>query len=50
MIKPWKHVFQINEQGLTELIGFLGKPKVNELGDKLSSVYMICTRVKELIT
>ena len=50
MFKPWKHVFRINGSGLTELIGLLGKPKVNGLGDKLGSVYMRCTRVKEVIT
>ena len=50
MFKPWKHVFRINGSGLTKLIGLLGKPKVNGLGDKLGSVYKICTRVKELIT
>ena len=50
MFKPWKHVFRINGPGLTEFIGFLGKPKVNGLGDKMGSVYKRCTRVKELIT
>ena len=35
---------------LLELIGLLGKLKVNGLGDKLGSVYMRYTHVKELIT
>ena len=35
MFKPWKHVFRIIRSGLTKLIGLLGKPKVNGLGDKL---------------
>ena len=50
MFKPWKHVFLINGSSLTEFISLLGKPNVNGLGDKLGSVYMRCTRVKELIT
>ena len=50
MFKPWKHIFRISGLGLTEFIGLLGKPKVNGLGDKLGSVYKICTCVKELIT
>ena len=48
MFKQWKHVFQINGLGLTELIGLLGKPNVNRLGDKLGRVYMRCKHVKEL--
>ena len=50
MFKPWKHVFRINGPDLNEFISLLGKPKVNELGDRLGSVYKRCTRVKELIT
>ena len=46
----WKHVFRINGPGLTEFIVFLGKPKVNGLGDKFGSVYKGCAHVKELIT
>ena len=49
MSKPWKHVFWINGSGLTEPIGLLGKPKVNRLGDKLGSVSIRYTHVKELI-
>ena len=50
MFKPYKHVFRINGPSLTELIGLLGKPKINGLGDKLGSVYMRCKHVKDLIT
>ena len=50
MFKPCKHIFWINGSGLIEFIGLLGKPKVNGLGDKLSTVYKRCTCVKELIT
>ena len=50
MFKPWKHVFRINGSDLTKINGLLGKPKINGPEDKLGSVYMRCTRVKELIT
>ena len=50
MFKPWKHVFQINGSCLIELIGLLGKPKVNKLGESWVSVYKRYTCVKELIT
>ena len=52
MFKSWKHVLRINGLGLIKLIGFgfLGKPSVNGLGDKLSNIYKRCTHVQELIT
>ena len=48
-VQTMENVFRIIGLSLTKIIGLLRKPKVNELGNKLGSVHMRYTHVKELI-